>query len=110
MCSGQVWAYWYYHIPNYVLAAAMYTLLGRFGLSFFVPPDWENYIWRGFLKMTDPIVAAVRFITPLAVPELLLLPIGWLWLLMIRVVFTLVMTIAGLTPPVDALPAGQAGG
>ena len=44
--------YWYFHIPNLVLAAVMYTLLGRLILSFFVPPDWKNYIWRAFVKIT----------------------------------------------------------
>ena len=48
------WTYWYFHIPNFVLAAVMYTLLGRLVLGFFVPENWDNYIWRGFKRVTDP--------------------------------------------------------
>ena len=39
-----VWSYWYFQVPNFVLAALVYTLLGRFVLGFFVPADWDNYI------------------------------------------------------------------
>jgi len=38
--------YWYFHLPNFVLAALMYTLLGRALLSLFLDPDSSNYIWR----------------------------------------------------------------
>ena len=31
--------YWYYHLPNFVLAALMYTLLGRVLLSLFLDAD-----------------------------------------------------------------------
>ena len=31
--------YWYYHLPNFVLAALMYTLLGRAVLGLIVQPD-----------------------------------------------------------------------
>ena len=39
---------WTYIAPNFVLAALMYTLLGRALLGLFVPPDSANYIWRFF--------------------------------------------------------------
>ena len=60
--------YWYFHLPNFVLAAVMYTLIGRLLLSFFVPVNWQNYIWRAFVRITDPIVGIVRLITPAALP------------------------------------------
>ena len=50
-------AYWYYHLPNFVLAALMYTLLGRVLLGLIVEPDSPNYIWRFFCRITDPVVA-----------------------------------------------------
>ena len=49
-------SYWYYHLPNFVLAALMYTLLGRALLALFVDPDSSNYIWRFFCRVTDPVV------------------------------------------------------
>ncbi len=54
-----IWTYWYFHIPNFVLAALVYTLIGRFVLGFFVPENWDNYIWRAFRRLTDPVVQVV---------------------------------------------------
>ena len=31
-------AYWYFHLPNFILAALMYTLLGRALLALIVQP------------------------------------------------------------------------
>ena len=49
--------YWYYHLPNFVLAALMYTLLGRVILGLFLDHDSPNYIWRFFCRITDPVIA-----------------------------------------------------
>lgn len=75
-------------IPNYVLAALMYTLLGRFILSFMFPPDSKNYIYRAFVRLTDPVLALVRPITPAAVPHLVLLVFAAIWILVARIVLT----------------------
>lgn len=94
--------YWYFHLPNFVLAAVMYSVLGRMALSAFVAPDWKNYIWQAFLKVTEPAVKLVRFITPLGVPNILILIFAVLWLMVLRVVFFLVMGAWGLLPTVGA--------
>jgi hypothetical protein len=47
--------HWYFQVPNFVLAALMYTLLGRALLGLMVQPDSSNYIWRAFCKLTDPV-------------------------------------------------------
>ena len=39
MGTSAFWTYWYYHLPNFVLAALMYTLLGRALLGLIVQPD-----------------------------------------------------------------------
>ena len=31
--------YWYFHLPNFILAALMYTMLGRFLLGLIVDAD-----------------------------------------------------------------------
>ena len=54
---------WYFHLPNFVLAALMYTLLGRALLGLIVGPDSSNYIWRFFCRITDPFVALIAPIT-----------------------------------------------
>ena len=90
--------HWYFHIPNFVLAAIMYTLAGRFVLGLFVPEDWDNYIWRAFVGMTQPVVNVVRAITPAIVPVKIVLLFALIWLLIVRIVFFWVMLSVGLAP------------
>jgi len=90
--------HWYYHLPNYILAVLIYTLLGRFVLGMFVPEGWPNYIWRAFQTLTQPVLVGTRFITPAAIPSVWLPLVGVLWLMTVRVAFTLVMGAHGLVP------------
>ncbi len=76
--------FWVFAAVNYVLAALMYSLLARFILSFFMAPDSANYIYRFFVRITDPVLRMVRFVTPLAVPQLLLVVLSAVWLLLLR--------------------------
>jgi hypothetical protein len=91
-------AQWYYHLPNYVLAVLMYATIGRFLLGLFVPENWSNYIWKGFVFVSDPAVRAVRLITPDAVPQPLLLVFTIIWLIAFRVFFFFEMARWGLAP------------
>lgn len=86
---------WAVQIPNYVLAALMYTLLARFILSFLFLPDSRNYIFRAFVRITDPVLAAVRLITPATVPHLILLIFAAIWMLFLRIV--LILAVVGAT-------------
>lgn len=92
------WSYWYYNIPNYLLAAVMYTLLARFFMQFFVPPTWPNYIWQWFLRLTNWAVAVTRVATPSFIGPLFLPLFGALWIFFIRLGATLVLASQGLTP------------
>ena len=92
------WSYWYLHVPNFILAAVMYTLLGRLILGFFVPEDWDNYIWRAFRLITDPVVRAVRFITPAVLSHQIVLVFGALWMMVLRFGWLLVLLNLGLVP------------
>ena len=56
---GNFLSYWYYYLPDYALAVLMYTVLGRAALSLFLDANSQNYIWRFFCNVTDPVVAAV---------------------------------------------------
>jgi uncharacterized protein YggT (Ycf19 family) len=94
--------YWYFHLPNFVLAAVMYTALGRLLLSFFAPPEWKNYIWRAFVRITEPVVRVVRYVTPVGVPEIVILIFTVLWLMVARIAFFLLMGFMGLLPKVGA--------
>jgi uncharacterized protein YggT (Ycf19 family) len=92
------WSYWYFHIPNFVLAALMYTLMGRMVLGLFVPADWDNYIWRFFQRLTDPLLKLVRAITPAILSHGVVMVFGVLWLMVLRLAFFLVLLRLGLAP------------
>lgn len=81
---------WYFHIPNYVLAAVMYSLLGRFGLSFFFPAGSTNPIFRAFVIVTEPAVRFTRFFAPAIVPHMVILLFGVLWTMIFRFVLFIV--------------------
>lgn len=98
--------YWYFHLPNFILAALMYTLAGRLILSFFVYPDWQNYIWRAFVRLTDPVVGAVRFVTPAVLPSVVVLVFSILWLMLLRLALVALFGSLGLLPDLSAAPGG----
>ena len=76
---------WLYIAPNFILAALMYTLLGRALLGLIVDPDSKNYIWRFFVRITDPFLAVIRPLTPLATAPVVLWLFGVVWLFWLRV-------------------------
>lgn len=75
----------YFQAPNFILAALMYTFLGRVLLSFFVAPDSANYIWRFFCRVTDPALAAIAVVTPKATQPVVLWLFGVVWLFWLRI-------------------------
>jgi YggT family protein len=96
--SNSLLVYWYFHLPNYVLAALMYTLLGRALLALIVEPHSSNYIWRFFCRITDPVVAVVAPITPKAVAPVVIWLFGVVWLFWLRVLLLNVFLILGVVP------------
>jgi uncharacterized protein YggT (Ycf19 family) len=96
------WSYWYFHIPNFILAAIMYTMFGRLLLGFFVAEDWDNYIWRFFKKVTDPVARLVRLITPQVLSMTVVFVFGVLWLMTLRVAYLVLLLNLGLAPVATA--------
>ena len=92
--------YWYFHLPNFIIAAVMYSVLGRLILSFFAPPDWKNYIWRAFVRITDPAVRLVRFVTPAELPDVLVLVFAFFWLMAARLALLALLASLNLLPTV----------
>lgn len=90
--------YWYFHLPNFVLAALMYTLLGRVVLAQFFEPDSPNYIWRFFVRVTDPVVTAVALVTPRAAAPVVIWLFGVVWLFWLRVLLFNLFLLAGIVP------------
>ena len=97
----EFFGYWYYAVPNYLLAALMYSLLARFLLALFLSPDSPNYIYRFFVRITDPLIRLFGFVTPRAVPPMLLILFSVVWILMIRFVLFLAFANAGIAPSVS---------
>lgn len=99
--GSSIFTHWYFHLPNFVLAALMYTLLGRALLALMVPPDSPNYIWRFFCRITDPIVAAVALVTPKAAAPVVVWLFGVVWLFWLRVLFLYIFLLLGAVPRVS---------
>ena len=91
-------AYWYFHLPNFILAVLMYTLLGRALLGLMVDADSPNYIWRFFCRITDPVVAAVAIVTPKVTPPVLIWLFGFVWLFWLRVALHYTLLLLNLAP------------
>jgi uncharacterized protein YggT (Ycf19 family) len=91
-------AYWSFQLPNFVLAALMYTLLGRALLGLIVQPDSSNYIWRFFCRITDPVVAVFAPVTPKAVAPVVLWLFCVVWLFWLRVLLVTLFLALGIFP------------
>ncbi len=98
MGAGSFFTHWYFQVPNFVLAALMYTLLGRVILALLFDPDASNYIWRFFCRITDPVVAAVAFVTPKASVPVIVWLFGVVWLFWLRVALLYGFLIFGVAP------------
>ena len=90
--------YWYFHLPNFILAALMYTMLGRFLLGLMVDADSPNYIWRFFCRITDPVVAVIAMVTPKAAPSAVLWLFGFVWMFWLRVALHYTLLLLNLAP------------
>lgn len=95
---GAFLTYWYYFVPDYVLAVVMYTLLGRVALSLLLEPDSPNYIWRFFCRVTNPAVAVFAHVTPKATAQIVLWLFSFAWLFWMRFALRALYTATGLIP------------
>ena len=98
MTGTSLLTYWYFHLPNFILAALMYTLLGRALLGLIAQPDSGNYIWRFFCRITDPVVGAIALVTPKAAAPVVVWLFGAVWLFWLRVGLLYAFLFLGLSP------------
>ena len=96
--SHPIVTYWSFHLPNFVLAVLMYTLLGRALLGLIVQPDSSNYIWRFFCRITDPFIALIAPVTPKAAVPVVVWLFGVVWLFWLRVGLLYLFLLLGLVP------------
>lgn len=90
MSGAELIGMWAFQLPNFVLAALMYTLLGRFVLSFIFKPDSDMVFWRVFKQITDPFIAVVRQVTPALVSDRLVILLAFAWVLCVRIALVVV--------------------
>ena len=63
---------------DYVLGAAMWTLIGRFGMSIFLPDNSSFFFMRIFVRASDPMIRLFKPVTPLfLVDRLVPLYVAW---------------------------------
>jgi hypothetical protein len=98
-------AYWYFHLPNFVLAVLMYTLLGRVLLGLMGDADSANDIWRFFCRITDPVIGAISIVTPKVTAPAVLWLFGFVWMFWLRVVFHYTLLLLNLAPRLGGAPS-----
>ena len=69
---------------DYILGAAMWTLIGRFGMSIFVSENSDFFFMRAFVRVTDPMLNAMaKLPPPFLIDRLKPLYVAW-FLFMVR--------------------------
>ncbi len=89
-------AYWWYHIPNLILAALIYTLIGRYLLEILFAKNQDAVILKVFRTVTDPVIGLIRFVTPRIVPDGLVIVAAVVWLMAARLFWFLTAVTLGL--------------
>lgn len=65
-------------IVDYVLGVVMWTLIGRFGISIFLPETSTFFFMRFFVRSTNPLIKRFAPITPaFLLPMLIPLYVAW---------------------------------
>lgn len=93
--TDSFFTHWYFHLPNLVLAALLYTLIGRFLLELFFSKRPDAVILRVFRSVTDPVLKAVRVITPATIPNGVVIVFAVVWLMGLRMFLYLTMLAGG---------------
>jgi uncharacterized protein YggT (Ycf19 family) len=89
-------AHWYYHVPDLIIAALVYMLIGRLGLALIWGANSNKIIARVLNRMTDPVLAGVGAITPRVVPAGLVIVFAIAWLLAARLALFIAVTAKGV--------------
>ena len=93
--------YWYYYLPDYVLSAVMWSMVARLLLSLVAPPNWKNYIWLAFVRITDPAIRIVRLLTPAVFPHPVVVIFSVFWIAILRFAYFIILRIYELAPTVS---------
>lgn len=96
--SESFFTHWYFHVPNMIMAALIYTLVGRYLLELFFARKQEAVILKAFRQVTDPVVRFIRMLTPAIVPDGLVVVLSIVWLMALRMFLYLTIIAAGVKP------------
>ena len=89
--------YWWFHLPNLLMAAMIYTLIGRYALELiFARRNQDAVILTVFRSVTDPIVRLVRFVTPAIVADGVVVIFSILWIFALRMAWFLAAVMLGM--------------
>ena len=70
-------------IPDYILGAIMWTLIGRAGMNIFLREDSGFFFMRFFVRTTEPLLRAFAPITPkFLVRPLVPLYVAWFFFML----------------------------
>jgi hypothetical protein len=94
--------HWYFHVPNLILAALMYTLIGYFVLAvvFGYFQRTDAVILKVFGSVVSPVLTVVRFLTPKVVPNGLVPVFSVAWLMALRMFWFLTCVALGMRPQI----------
>ena len=106
MQSDFIFDYLPFWIVTYTLALTAWGCLGRFMMQFIVPANSPNYIWRGFLMLTNWAVAVARVLVPSYVQTPYVPLVAMFWLFTARMLFGILMLGLGYAPKISPPGAG----
>ena len=55
---------WWVLVIDYVLGLLMWTLIGRAAMGIFLSENSTFFFSRMFIRLTDPVIRAFRYLTP----------------------------------------------
>ena len=91
-------SYGYFHIPNFLLGALMYTCFGVFLLDIFFRPESKNPIYRTFHRVVDPYYRILSPLTPGFLPPFLISLYAAFLSIVFRILLYMICFYFGLLP------------
>ena len=95
-------AHWYFHVPNLIMAALIYTLIGYFVLAvvFGYFKRSAAVILKVFGSIVSPVLNSVRYVTPAIVPNGVIPVFSIAWLMALRMFWFLTCVAMGMRPQI----------
>ncbi len=89
-------AHWYYHVPDLILAALIWLLIGRLALTLLPSLGDGNVAARFLAAATGPVVKVTGAVTPRLVPAAVVILFAAAWLLAARIALFLAVSATGV--------------